>query len=162
MRNNCFRPQQTRTKVLRRELSPGDPITHKILWTLYFVTLFWRSAELEAHYYYTFMPNSTQGSRPWKANNRLATQHVPRPLCNSKVRYRDHQSPTWDPIMKRNNVFHILKIHFNIIFVSTPCSSTQSILIVFASKLLYVFLISPLDTSFPAHFIFRNLIGLGQ
>lgn len=37
MWNNPFRPQLNRTKVLRREFSPGDTITHKLLWTLHFV-----------------------------------------------------------------------------------------------------------------------------
>jgi hypothetical protein len=59
-----------------------------------------------------------------EANSRLASQEIPRHLCNPKFYYRVHYSPRLGLILSHVNRGHIftlyfLKIIFNIILVST-------------------------------------------
>jgi hypothetical protein len=56
----------------------------------------------------------------WEAASRSATQELSNILCNPKVNYRDHKSPSLVPILNKNNPVHtalpyLSKIHFNII-----------------------------------------------
>ena len=71
---------------------------------------------------------STEHSPPSEANRyRLASQEIPPPfLWNPKVYYHNHKSSPHASVLAQINLvhaspFHLLKMHFNIIFPSTPC-----------------------------------------
>jgi hypothetical protein len=67
----------------------------------------------------------------WEANSLLASQEIPRVLWNPEVHYLIHKSPPPVPILSQHNPVivpsHILKVHFNIIFPSTPASPKWSL-----------------------------------
>ena len=71
-------------------------------------------------------------SPSWEANWFAASQEIPRILWNSKVHYRTHKRPPPVPILGQPNPVHIptshlLEIHPNIIYTSTPRSPQWSI-----------------------------------
>jgi hypothetical protein len=60
----------------------------------------------------------------------------------------------------QNVPFYFPKIHSNIIFPSTPRSSEWLFPSGFQTKILYAFLISPMRSTFPAYFIFLDLVTI--
>jgi hypothetical protein len=61
-----------------------------------------------------------QQSPAWGSNSSLASQEIPRVLCNPKVPYRVHKSPPRVPILSQINPVHAssscsLKIYFHIL-----------------------------------------------
>ena len=75
---------------------------------------------------------SMEQSPTWEANCFSASQEIPRILCNPKVYYCSNKCPPPVPLLSQldpvhNPTSHILKIHFNIIFPSTPGSPEWSL-----------------------------------
>ena len=74
----------------------------------------------------------SMGQSPfWEANRFSASQEIPRILRNPKVHYRIQRCPPPVPILSQLNPVHnptsqFLKIHLNIIFLSTPGSPQRS------------------------------------
>jgi len=71
--------------------------------------------------------NSMQHSPLWDANRSSASQEIPHIVWNPKVHYRIHKCPVLShisPAPALPPLSHFLKIHFNIIFSSSPMSST--------------------------------------
>jgi hypothetical protein len=72
--------------------------------------------------------NDRLTTRSRKANSSLASQEIPRILCNPKVHYRIHNIPLSVPILSQLDLVHaptshFSKIHFNIIPLSMAGSS---------------------------------------
>jgi hypothetical protein len=71
-------------------------------------------------------------SLSWEANSFSASQEIPIVLRNPKVHYHIHKCPPSVPILSQISPVHassshVLEIHFNIIFTSTPRSSKWSL-----------------------------------
>jgi len=114
--------------------------------------------------YLRILTNSMEQNPPWEANSHLASQEVPCLVCNPKVHYHVHKGLRGDPTYPEPDAVDtfstcFLMIHFNI-QPSTPRSYRWSLPSGFLSKILYAFLISPIHTTCPAHFIHLDLTPL--
>ena len=84
---------------------------------------------------------SMQQSPSWEANRFSASQEIPRILCKPKVHYRIYKCPPPVPILSQINPVHapasshFLKIHINIILLSTPASSQSTLLFSFTHQI---------------------------
>jgi len=103
-------------------------------------------------------------SPSWEANRLSASQEIPRILCNPNVHYRIHKCPPPVPILSQLDpvhapIPHFLKIHLNIILhlrLGLPSSIFPS---GFPTKTLYAPLVSPINNTWPAHFIDQDSDG---
>ena len=64
-----------------------------------------------------------------------------------------HLSLFWSTSIQSMSPSHFLKIHLNIIFSSTPESSSGLFPLGFPIKIMYTSLLSPVHAKFPAHLI---------
>ena len=74
---------------------------------------------------------SMEQSPSWEANWSVASKEIPRILCNPKVHHRTHKRTPPVPILSylhpvHTPTSHFLKIHPNIILLSTPGSPQWS------------------------------------
>jgi hypothetical protein len=82
-------------------------------------------------------------SSSWEANSHSASQEIPHLLWNPKVYYRVHNSVPLVLILSQTDPVHKFppsfpKIHFNIIYTSTPKSPAWSLPFVFPIKKKFV------------------------
>jgi hypothetical protein len=88
---------------------------------------------LSASYLFTYLLTySMEQSPSWEANWFTASQEIPLILCNPKVYCRIHKCPSPVSILSQLNpvhtpTFHFLKIHLNIIPLSTSGSPQWSL-----------------------------------
>jgi hypothetical protein len=84
--------------------------------------------------------NSIEQSSSWEANSHWATsQDISHLLQKSKVNYRAHKNPPLVPILSQmhpvHNFLHYFpKIHYNIIFQSTPVCPEWSLSFSFSGQ----------------------------
>jgi hypothetical protein len=95
----------------------------------------------------------------WEADSRWASQEIPCHLWNLRVQCCVHYIPHWTLscaiwILSTSSchVYLILSSHLWICFMG------DLFLLGFRSKILYSFLISPMDVACPAHFILLDLV----
>ena len=102
-------------------------------------------------------------SPSWEANWFAASQETPRISRNPKVHYRTHKRPPPVPILGQSNPLHIptshlLEIHPNIIYQSTPRSPQWSLSLRFPHQHPIHPLSSPIRATCPAHLILLDFI----
>ena len=102
-------------------------------------------------------------SPSWEANWFAASQGIPRISPNPKVHYRTHKRPPPVSILGPPNPVHIptshlLEIHPNIIYPSTPRSPQWFFPSGFPSKTLYTPLSSPIRATCLAHLVVEGLL----
>jgi hypothetical protein len=98
----------------------------------------------------------------WECNSHSATQEIPHPLLNPIAHYRVHKNPPPVPTLSQMNPIHILKPYLpNIILIlfSHLHLVLWSGLLLSESptKILYVFLISPMRATRPTYLILLDL-----
>ena len=107
------------------------------------------------------LANSVQQSPSWEANSSSASQEIPRILWNTKVHYRIHRtlSLSWAwaiHFMLPHPTF--LKIHFNIVLLSTRRSVKLSVSLRSRHQNLYAPLLSPIHATCPGDLTLLGLI----
>jgi len=102
-------------------------------------------------------------SPSWEANWFAPSQEIPRISRNPKVHYRTHKRPPSVSILGQPNPVHIptshlLKIHLNVIHLSTPRSPQWSSSLRFPQQEHIHPLSSPIRATCPAHLILLDFI----
>jgi hypothetical protein len=103
---------------------------------------------------------------PSEANCRSASQEILRILWNPKIHYRAYRNLPLVRILTQMNSVHIFplyfpKIHFNIIFLSTPTSSEWSLPFSFSDKEFVRILHLPCVLHAPPILSFLIVLGCG-
>jgi len=102
-------------------------------------------------------------SPSWEANWFAASHEIPRISRNPKVYYRTHKHPPSVPILGQPNPVHIptshlLEIHPNIIYLSTPRSPQWFLFFRFPDQDPIHPLSSPIRATCPSHFTLLDFI----
>ena len=102
-------------------------------------------------------------SPSWEANWFADSKGISRISRNPKVHYRTHKRPPPVPIVGQPNpvhipTFHLLEIHPNIIYLSTPRSPQWSLSLRFPHQDPIHPLSLPICATCPAHFILLDFI----
>ena len=109
------------------------------MWTFRNLKLVAQNLPLVLYLLTFLLTYSMQRNRFWEANGFSTSQEIPRILWNPKVYYRIHKYPPPVPILSQLDpvhtpTSHFLKIHLNIILLSTPGSPKCPLSLTFPHK----------------------------
>ena len=165
-RSFCYHQTVLRFSTISSNLQTTLFNTNSTTQTVSIFILFWDPNGISLTYLLT---HSMVQSPSWEANWFAASQEIPRILWNPKVHYRTHRHPPPVPILGQPNpvhipTFHLLEIHPNIIYPSTPRSPQWSLSLRFPHQDPIHPLSSPTHATCPAHLILldfftRTILG---